>query len=543
MKKTLIFAGLLAAFVALQAQDFYAVTPSGHRLYYSITSATEHTVSVVSPDNAPYEERQFYNNQFYGNDVDLVIPDTVLNGGVAYTVTGIGGQALNIPMHSLTIPRSMRTIGYHAFGATSEYNYHNTMRVLYFNADSLEYSGGLWTAYNYWMAAFKDCKRLDTVFIGNHVKYLPKYIFQDCDSLRCVVMGDSVHTIDTSAFGFCLRLDSVRVSPTLRWIGEGAFYYSVIQHIDLPDGLRHIGGGAFSDCQNLTEIIIPHTVDSIGTNCFFNCVQLQRVRLSNSMRRLPDDCFVYCYALNDIDFGTGLQVIGERAFYQCQSLTDLVLPESIDTLKDMCFSVCPIATITLHASTPPVTVGNIFSYSQSYAIPVYVPCGTYSAYHVAPTWSRFANLTESIDYMLTVLSADEAMGSVEVTEVASCTAPAVITALPNEGFRFVGWNDGDTLNPRSVMLICDTVFTALFDTIPAVNPPDDTVGIGQVDKADVAVMVRDGRVIVLGAEGMEVRVYDMVGRQMRNEALPAGVYVVKVGYLPSRKVIVYGSNR
>lgn len=537
MKKTLIFAGLLAAFVAVQAQDFYAVSPSGHRLYYSITSATEHTVSVVDPTNAPYEERQFYNNQFYGNDIDLVIPDTAYNGSVAYRVTGIGSQALNVPMHSLTVPRSMRTIGYHAFGSTSEYNYHNTMRVLYFNADSLEYCGGLWAAYNYWMPAFKDCERLDTVFIGEHVKYLPKYIFQDCDSLRCVVMGDSVHTIDTSAIGACMRLDSVRVSPSLRWIGEGAFYYSVIQHIDLPDGLRHIGGGAFSDCQNLTEIIIPNTVDSIGTNCFFNCVQLQRVRLSNSMTRLPDDCFVYCYALSDMDFGTGLQVIGERAFYQCQSLTDLVLPASIDTLKNMCFSVCPIATITLHSATPPVTVGNIFSYSQSYAIPVYVPCGTYAAYHAAPTWSRFTNLSESVGYTLTVLSADESMGGVEVTTAATCTNPAVITALPAEGFRFVGWNDGDTLNPRTVMLTSDTVFTALFDTVPAV------VGIVQVDNDDVTVTVHDGRVVVLGAEGVEVRVYDMMGRQMRNEALPAGVYVVKIGYLPARKVIVYGSNR
>ena len=124
MKKTLIFAGLLAAFVALQAQDFYAVTPSGHRLYYSITSATEHTVSVVMP--TLYEDASFFNNQFWGQDVDLVIPDTVYNGGTAYRVTGIGSQALNVPMHSLTIPRSMRTIGYYAFASgINEYSAKN----------------------------------------------------------------------------------------------------------------------------------------------------------------------------------------------------------------------------------------------------------------------------------------------------------------------------------------------------------------------------------------------------------------------------------
>lgn len=474
MKKNIILIALAIAFSA-QAQDFYAVSPSGHRLYYSITSAAEHTVSVVDPVNAPYEEWQFYNNQFYGHDVDLVIPDTAWNGAVAYTVTGIGSQALNVPMHSLTIPRSMRTIGYHAFGTTSSSgNKHNSMRVLYFNADSLEYSGGLWAAYNYWMSALKECERLDTVYIGNHVKYLPQKLFEDCDSMRCVVMGDSVRTIDEAAFNACYRLDSVRVSPTLQWIGANAFASAAITHIDLPVGLRYIGWGAFSYCNGLTEVMIPNTVDSIGAHCFSDCHSLQRMHLSNNMTRLPDDCFIYNSALSEVDFGTGIEVIGERVFYNCTSLTNLVLPASLDTLKEGCFWGCNIASIRFFSTLPPVTVGSIFpSYGQSHAIPVYIPCGTYNAYHAAPTWNSFTNLIETTPYSLTVLSENEAMGTAEVTSPGNCTTPAVITATPTEGFRFVSWNDGDTLNPRTVMLTSDTVFTALFDTLPVPQP--DTV--------------------------------------------------------------------
>ena len=535
MKKSILLGLTCLMSVMTQAQDFYAVTPSGHRLYYSITSATEHTVSVVDPVNAPYEERQFYNNQFFGHDVDLIIPDTAYNGGVAYRVTGIGSQALNVPMHSLTVPRSMHTIGYYAFGSISESsNTRNSMRVLHFNADSLEYSGGLLEAYNNWMAAFQDCKRLDTVFIGNHVKYLPKYIFTHCDSLRCVVMGDSVHTIDTSAFGFCLRLDSIRISPALRWIGEGALYQSAIQHIELPDGLRHIGGGAFTNCLNLTEIIIPHTVDTIGTNCFFNCQHLQRVRLSNNLRRLPDDCFVNCTALSDIDFGTGLQVIGGRAFYQCQSLSAPVLPASLDTLKNGCFWGCTLASITSNSTVPPVMRGSVFpAYGQSFDIPVYIPCGTYAAYHEASTWSRFTNLMEMMsEYTLTVLSDDESMGSVEVTNPVTCSDPAVITALPAEGFRFVSWNDGNTVNPRTIMLTSDTSFTALFaaDTT--------TVGIGTIIPDGITVSVVDRRVIVSGTT-LPVNIYDIMGRrEQKNSPLQPGVYLVRIG-TTTRKIIVF----
>lgn len=462
MKRRIIYL-MLAITLTMQAQEFYAVTPSGHRLYYSITSATEHTVSVVNPVNAPYEEGQFYNNQFYGHDVDLVIPDTAWNGAVAYTVTGIGSQALNVPMHSLTIPRSMRTIGYHAFGTTSSSgNKNNSMRVLYFNADSLEYSGGLWAAYNYWVSAMKECERLDTVYIGEHVKYLPKKLFEDCDSMRCVVMGDSVRTIDEAAFSACYRLDSVRVSPTLQWIEANAFASAAITHIDLPDGLRYIGWGAFSYCNGLTEVMIPNTVDSIGAECFSDCHSLQRMHLSNNMTRLPDDCFIYNSALSEVDFGTSLEVIGERVFYNCTSLGDLVLPATLDTLKEGCFWGCNIASIRFFSTTPPATVGSIFPYGQNHTIPVYIPCGTYTAYHAAPTWSSFTNLIEHAPFSLSVQVNDTSMGYVVIEDSTSCTQPVVLTATPYDGHHFSHWDDGDISNPRTVTLTADVTLTAFF---------------------------------------------------------------------------------
>ena len=47
----------------------------------------------------------------------------------------------------------------------------------------------------------------------------------------------------------------------------------------------------------------------------------------------------------------------------------------------------------------------------------------------------------------------------------------------------------------------------------------------------------DGHILVNGTTD-EVRVFDMVGRNVRNEALPAGVYMVKIGNHPARKVVV-----
>ena len=67
---------------------------------------------------------------------------------------------------------------------------------------------------------------------------------------------------------------------------------------------------------------------------------------------------------------------------------------------------------------------------------------------------------------------------------------------------------------------------------------NDEVGIADVYTDNVNVYVRDGRIVVDGAEGMEVSVYDMLGRPVPLTVPTAGVYMVRVGNLPARRVVV-----
>ncbi|MBP5341854.1 MAG: hypothetical protein J6Y52_05805 [Bacteroidales bacterium] len=65
-----------------------------------------------------------------------------------------------------------------------------------------------------------------------------------------------------------------------------------------------------------------------------------------------------------------------------------------------------------------------------------------------------------------------------------------------------------------------------------------TEGIPTVGMEKVKIYAEEGRIVVEGAEGMEVRVYDVKGSQLANRDLPAGVYMVHVGDLPARKIVV-----
>lgn len=65
-------------------------------------------------------------------------------------------------------------------------------------------------------------------------------------------------------------------------------------------------------------------------------------------------------------------------------------------------------------------------------------------------------------YQLDALPDDSTMGAVEGSGYYDDNANPVIHAIPNEGYAFRHWNDGNTENPRTVMLSQDTAFIAYF---------------------------------------------------------------------------------
>ncbi|MBQ6068174.1 MAG: T9SS type A sorting domain-containing protein [Bacteroidales bacterium] len=64
--------------------------------------------------------------------------------------------------------------------------------------------------------------------------------------------------------------------------------------------------------------------------------------------------------------------------------------------------------------------------------------------------------------LLEVESADEEMGTVTGGGIFYDSTTYNIEAVPNVGYKFTHWNDGDTTNPRAVYLTQDTLFTAYF---------------------------------------------------------------------------------
>ena len=77
-------------------------------------------------------------------------------------------------------------------------------------------------------------------------------------------------------------------------------------------------------------------------------------------------------------------------------------------------------------------------------------------------YAKFEKPAITNTYTLTINANDDYMGSVFGSGDYSDGESAVITAVANEGYHFAEWSDGNTQNPRTVIVTEDKTFTAVF---------------------------------------------------------------------------------
>ena len=120
---------------------------------------------------------------------------------------------------------------------------------------------------------------------------------------------------------------------------------------------------------------------------------------------------------------------------------------------------------------------------------------------------------------------------------------ATLTATANEGYHFEGWS----ITPGYLNIVTENPLTIVVTedmTIIAYFAADSTEGIDDIATDNIKVYSRGDRIVVEGADGETLHIYDMMGREIQafkqssNQVLPTGVYMVKVGDRPALKVAV-----
>lgn len=259
----------------------------------------------------------------------------------------------------------------------------------------------------------------------------------------------------------------VVLPPTVRVIADQAFYYGErMRYLGLNEGLDTIGTNAFYHCSVLDSIILPNSVRYIGSNAFQACFAMRKAVLPQGFKVINASTFYDCEQLHSVDFGDSLEVIGDYAFGDTH-IDTITLPATVQSIGYHAFfyewPTYPTQMVRLLGTVPPTTQSGYNNQRSGLltSLPVRVPCEAIGTYMADPSWSMFPNL-RSYGIGVEVSVSATTGGSARVMQHPDCDSTAIIAAIANNGYRFVGWSDGSTDNPRTVQLLGDSIFRAQF---------------------------------------------------------------------------------
>lgn len=292
------------------------------------------------------------------------------------SITTIGNSAFYgcSSLTGITLPNSVATIGESAFygcSSLTEITLPNSVATIGWST-------------------FEGCASLTEITLPNSVATIGRSAFEGCASLKEIILPNGVTTIEDIAFKGCASLNKITLPNSVTTIGVDVFSdcssLPVIDNVRYADtyligvtdrtkssykiveGTRFIGSKAFIRCSEMTEFIIPESVEYIGENAFSGT------------------------SLTFIEIPKNLKCVGNGAFGRFW-LYDAETQDNIELRG------CPLRSIVSKSIYPSDVQESYDNYEvfDDYAYihaPLYVPEGAYWNYAYAPGWGDFIHIKE-----------------------------------------------------------------------------------------------------------------------------------------------------
>ena len=374
--------------------------------------------------------------------------------------------------------------------------------------------------------AFSGCSGVTVVNLGNSLTNIGSKAFYGC-GLSTVSIPMSLTSIGAEAFGDCVRLKSViwdarncsdfatsfpetvtafTFGKNVRLIPSGICQdMALIDSISIPSTVTHIGDFAFYGCDGLERIIssasIPPTIsettfEDYTTKLYVPIGSKTRYHEADYWSNFTDlrnDGASYTIVLStDIEKGSvsggGLYEDGEivrisatpKVGYLFARWSDgntenprKITVESELSLTAEFTAVCRLSVLSNDATMGTVKGSGEYAESTIVILSALPNEGFQFARWNDGSTENPRPMTVMDDTELTAeflplhslsVTADATTGIVEGSGEYAEGTVVILSALPNEGFQFARWNDGNTENPRPVTVMEDTELTAEFET-------------------------------------------------------------------------------
>lgn len=249
----------------------------------------------------------------------------------------------------------------------------------------------------------------------------------------------------------------------------------------------------------------------------------------------PDSTTI-TYAVNDPTLGTTNPAPGTYTIYVGDSITASATAYTGSVLAAWAYDIMLNGAV--------YRSDTIFSTDPEFANPIYIgrlPQNFVDAGASIVITAIFEDEDPGTTYYtVTGVANDPDMGYVLGSNRYAAGSEVVLTAVANNGYRFVRWSNGETTATITFTATENVELTAFFEV--------DNTGIEDANMANVSIYSTDNKIVVRGAEGQSIYVFDLNGRVMASENNAAesvefrmqttGVYLVKVGTAAAKRVVL-----
>lgn len=333
---------------------------------------------IVEKDGFVYalKGKQAMVGGYCGTETNVVIPATISEKGLIYTVTEIGAQAFRYrpDLTSVFVPETVLAVGRAAFIGCENV-------TVYCEADSK--SSGWSQSWNYdkrpvaWGATatiekdglrygVKDGKATVAGYNGtktdvvipstvseNGVTYtvsrIGENVFRDDTNLTSVAIPDSVTDIGTYAFYGCSNLTICCETKTQPLGWDDSWQYNnrsvlwgvaaLFEEEGLTYGIRDGNATVFGYVGTKTDVVIPSSVSLDGTDY--------------AVTSIYQNAFKECTHITSVTMPDSMITVGNYAFRGCRSLTLVFIPQSVRVVGIDAFASCIRADFYCGAESKP----------------------------------------------------------------------------------------------------------------------------------------------------------------------------------------------
>lgn len=326
------------------------------------------------------------------NLTHVVLGDSITAIGVeAFAVDGWKDTG-NRNLQSITIPASVKKIGFHAFYSCDKLTEVHIVDLMAWC--NMEFDGEHANPFGF---DYRFPKHVHHLFLGKQeihdlvipegVTRIPKALFAGCADFSSVTIPSTVTAIDADAFYGCTRVKMARIPDSVHQIGknafdgitnliysgpakweednlwwgakclngfeEGNFIYDSerkeaiygclkadIGDVVIPDSVTKIGDRAFQGCSGLTSIVIPNSVKEIGKSAFEGCSALRFITIPDGVKELAYATFKGCTNLSSITIPDSVKKLSSEIFRNCMNLQKVRIPEGVEGIDDFVFGGC-----------------------------------------------------------------------------------------------------------------------------------------------------------------------------------------------------------